>query len=128
MKTVAIGARGKDMDASVDQRFGRAPFFILIDPVTQEWEPFDNPANLTSFEDIGRFAAKSLTQNQSVETVITGNCGARAFQELQKAGVKIFLGAQGTVAQAFTNWRQSKLQAALAPNMLVFAECDDQGQ
>jgi predicted Fe-Mo cluster-binding NifX family protein len=126
MKTVAISATGENPNASVDQRFGRARFFILLDPLTQDWELFDNLANLTSWEEVGILTAKSLTKNQ-VKTVITGNCGSKAFKKLQESGVEVFLDAHGTVRQAFDKWRHGKFQAASDPNMVVFPQCDDQG-
>jgi predicted Fe-Mo cluster-binding NifX family protein len=126
MKTVAISATGENPNASVDQRFGLERFFILIDPLTQGWELFDNLANVTSMEDVGIHTAKSLIKNQ-VETVITGNCGSRAFKKLHELGVEVFLDAHGTVRQAFDNWRQGKFQSASDANMVVFPQCDDQG-
>jgi predicted Fe-Mo cluster-binding NifX family protein len=120
MKTVAISANGKDIDAGVEPRFGRARFFILVDPITQQWEPFDNLANLSSLQGVGILTAKNLTKNRVVQTVITGNCGPKAFEELKGAGVKVFLDAQGTVRQALFKWRRGELEQASGPNMPVF--------
>jgi predicted Fe-Mo cluster-binding NifX family protein len=120
MKTVAISANGKDIDAGVEPRFGRARFFILVDPITQQWEPFDNLANLSSMQGVGILTAKNLTKNRVVQTVITGNCGPKAFEELKGAGVKVFLDAQGTVRQALFKWRRGELEQASGPNMPVF--------
>jgi predicted Fe-Mo cluster-binding NifX family protein len=120
MKTVAISANGKDLDAGVEPRFGRARFFILVDPLTQEWEPIDNLANLSSLREVGVLTAKTLTKNRMVQTVLTGNCGPRAFDELTGAGVQVFLNAQGTVRQALTKWRLGELEEASGPNVPVF--------
>jgi predicted Fe-Mo cluster-binding NifX family protein len=120
MKTVAISANGKDLDAGVEPRFGRARFFILADPVTQEWEPLDNLANLSSLQQVGVITAKKLTKHRVVQTVITGNCGPKAFEELKDAGVKVFLNAQGTVRQALNKLRLGQLEEAPDPNVPVF--------
>jgi len=120
MKTVAISANGKDIDAGVEPRFGRARFFILADPITQEWEPVDNLAPLSSLQDVGILTAKNLTKNRVVQTVVTGNCGPKAFEELKGAGVKVFLNAQGTVRQALNRLRQGELEEAPGPNVPVF--------
>jgi len=120
MKTVAISANGKDIDAGVDPRFGRARFFILVDPVTQDWEPFDNLANLSSLQDVGILTAKNLTKNRVVQTVVTGNCGSKAFEELKGAGVKVFLNAQGTVRQALNRLSLGELEEATGSNVPVF--------
>jgi predicted Fe-Mo cluster-binding NifX family protein len=120
MKTVAISANGKDIDAGVEPRFGRARFFILVDPITQDWEPVDNLAPLSSLQDVGILTAKNLTKNRVVQTVVTGNCGPKAFEELKGAGIKVFLNAQGTVRQALNRLRLGELQEAPAPNVAVF--------
>jgi len=120
MKTVAISANGRDIDAGVDPRFGRARFFILVDPVTQDWEPFDNLANLSSLQDVGILTAKNLTKNRVVQTVVTGNCGSKAFEELKGAGVKVFLNAQGTVRQALKRLSLGELGEATGSNVPVF--------
>jgi len=120
MKTVAISANGRDIDAGVEPRFGRARFFILVDPITQEWEPVDNLANLSSLREVGLLTARTLTKNRVVQTVLTGNCGPRAFDELHGAGVKVFLNAQGTVRQALFKWRCGELEQASGPNVPVF--------
>lgn len=119
MKTVAISANGRDLDAGVEPRFGRARFFILVDPVTQQWEPVDNLANLSSLQNVGILTAKNLTKKWVVQTVVTGNCGPRAFEELTAAGVKVFLNAQGTVHQALVKWRRGELEQASGPNVKV---------
>lgn len=120
MKTVAISANGKDIDAGVEPRFGRARFFILVDPITQEWEPVDNLAHLSSLQGVGILTAKNLTKNRVVQTVVTGNCGPRAFEELKGAGVKVFLNAQGTVRQALNRLRTGELEEAPGPNVPAF--------
>jgi len=120
MKTVAISANGKDIDAGVEPRFGRARFFILVDPITQQWEPFDNLANLSSLQGVGILTAKNLTKSRVVQTVVTGNCGPKAFEELKGAGVKVFLNAQGTVRQAFFKWSRGELEKSSGPNVPVF--------
>jgi predicted Fe-Mo cluster-binding NifX family protein len=120
MKTIAISANGKEIDASVEPRFGRARFFILVDPITQEWEPVDNLAPLSSLQNVGVLTAKNLTKNRIVQTVVTGNCGPKAFEELKGAGVKVFLNAQGTVRQALNRLRLGELEEATGPNVPVF--------
>ncbi|MDD5642226.1 MAG: NifB/NifX family molybdenum-iron cluster-binding protein [Syntrophales bacterium] len=120
MKTVAISASGKDLDACVEPRFGRTRFFILVDPATEDWEPVDNLANLSSLQDVGIFTAKNLTKNRVVETVVTGHCGPKAFKELKEAGVKVFLNARGSLRQVLNKLRLGELKESSGPNVPVF--------
>lgn len=82
MKTIAISAAKKSLEAPVEALFGRARFFILADPVTLEWEALDNLPNLSSNQMIGVMAAKSLVR-KNIGTVMTGKCGSKAFAELK---------------------------------------------
>ena len=45
----------------------------------------------------------------NIRTVLTGSCGPKAFQELQAAGIEVFLNAQGTVRQALASLKEGKL-------------------
>jgi len=120
MKTLAISTNGKDLDANVEPRFGRALFFILVDPTTEEWETVDNPANIQALHGVGSLTAKNLIKGRVVETVVTGHCGPQAFEELTGAGVQVFFNARGTVRQALTGWRRGELTRASTPPARTF--------
>ena len=120
MKTVAISANGKDLDARVEPRFGRTRFFVLVDLTTEDWEPYDNLANLSSLSNVGILTAKNLTKNRVVQTVVTGSCGPKAFEELKEAGVKVFLNARGSVRQVLSQLRLGELQEASKPNVPMY--------
>ena len=120
MKTIAISSSGANLDSCVEPRFGRARFFILVDPATEDWESLDNLANLSALLDVGILTAKNLTRNRTVETVVTGHCGPKAFKELQQAGVKVFLNARGSLRFALNKLRQGELQEASGPNVPQF--------
>jgi len=120
MKTIAISASGKDLDACVEPRFGRTRYFVLVDPATEDWESIDNLANLSSQQDVGILTAKNLTKNRTVQTVVTGNCGPKAFKELREAGVKVFLNARGSLRHVLHKLRLGELKESSAPNVPVF--------
>ncbi len=118
MKTLAVSANGKSLEAKVGPLFGRARFFILIDPDTLEWEAWDNLATLSATQGIGIMAANRLVR-QNIRTVLTGRCGPKAFQTLQAAGIQVVLNAQGTVRQALANYMTGGLRPASGPNVAV---------
>ena len=43
---MAITSQGGSLDAMVDQRFGRAECFVVVDPDTMELEVVDNKQNI----------------------------------------------------------------------------------
>ena len=43
---LAITSTGKDLDSNLDPRFGRAAYFICVDPQTMAFEVVENSQNL----------------------------------------------------------------------------------
>jgi predicted Fe-Mo cluster-binding NifX family protein len=118
MKTIAVSANGKRLEDKVGPLFGRARFFIVVDPDTLEWEAWDNAGNLSAAQGIGVMTANRLVR-QNIRTVLTGSCGPKAFQELQAAGVEVVLNVQGTVRQALASFKAGQLSRASGANVAV---------
>jgi predicted Fe-Mo cluster-binding NifX family protein len=118
MKTIAVSANGMNLESQVGPLFGRARFFILLDPNTLEWEALDNLKNLSGSQGIGIMTAKSL-ERKNISTVLTGSCGLKAFEELKAAGIDVVLNAQGTIRQAVTSFMNGELPKASKSNVAV---------
>jgi predicted Fe-Mo cluster-binding NifX family protein len=99
---IAISAKEKTLDSEVDFRFGRAPFFLLVDPDTLEFEAIDNKGQ-DSTSGAGIAAARLLV-DKKVETVITGECGPNAFNVLSSAGIEVVSGAGGSCLEAIRHF------------------------
>lgn len=113
---IAITATDKNLSSTIDPRFGRAAYFIVIDSESGDYYAVENSQNLNLPQGAGIQAAKTIIENQ-VEVLITGNCGPKAFQVLKSAGTDIITGAEGTVSQAFKMPRKKALKPAAAPNV-----------
>ena len=66
---------------------------------TDRFDVIDNTQNMRAPQGAGVQAAQTISQ-LGAECLITGHCGPRAFQALKAAGIRIFTGAQGTIAEA----------------------------
>ena len=108
---VCITAQGTDMEAEVDPRFGRAQQFIVADTETGASEAHDNSQNLNAMQGAGVQAAQNVA-DLGVEALVTGNVGPKAFAALNAAGIKIYVGASGTVRDALAQFRAGQLQSA----------------
>ena len=108
---IAISSTGKDLDANLDPRFGRAAYFIILDSETMEYKALDNSPNLNSPQGAGIQAGKAIA-DQCIDALITGHCGPKAFKVLQNAGVKILTGAGGRVADAIDQFKKGELGIA----------------
>ena len=113
---VAVTAMGKDLGAAVDPRFGRARYFIVVDTESEDFEVLDNEQNLNAAQGAGIQSARNVSES-GADALITGNCGPRAFATLSAAGIKVYIGATGTVAQAVEALKAGELQAADDPNV-----------
>lgn len=111
---IAVTSTGKSLDSEIDQRFGRAAFFLFVDAETMEFVAVENENAAGGAAGIG--AAKCVI-DEGVEAVLTGNCGPNAERTLSATGVKLYTGVTGTVAQAFEMLKSGKLTATGTPNV-----------
>lgn len=106
---IAITAQGTDMNAPVDPRFGRTQYFVIIDEETGQTSYIDNRANANVAHGAGPNTA-SLLANHDIDILITGNGpGGNAAQAIASMGIQVYVGASGTVAQAYENFKAGKL-------------------
>jgi len=111
---VLVSTTGAGLGAKVDPRFGRARWFALVDEADR-LEMVSNEGE-ESLQGAGTQAAE-LASRLGAQVVITGHCGPNAFQALRVAGIAVFTGAVGTVAEALAAFRAHRLQPATAPDV-----------
>ncbi|SHL05579.1 Predicted Fe-Mo cluster-binding protein, NifX family [Desulfatibacillum alkenivorans DSM 16219] len=108
---ICISSQGPDLDSQVDPRFGRAAQFIIADTETGEAKAVDNKQNLQAAQGAGIQAAMTVA-NAGAKALLTGHCGPKAYVTLNKAGIEVYTGCNGTVAQAIEDYKAGKLQKA----------------
>jgi predicted Fe-Mo cluster-binding NifX family protein len=106
---IAITSTGTELDSNMDPRFGRATYFMIINPETMAFEVVENSQNLNLPQGAGIQAGKTVADNK-VDILITGHCGPKAFKVLQQAGVKVMTGASGTVTDAVAQFKDGELE------------------
>ncbi len=112
---IAITSTGKTLDSEVDQRFGRAAFFIIVDSETSDFSVLENDSVAAS-GGAGISAAKAVIDT-GAEAVLTGNCGPNAQRTLSAAAVKLYAGVSGTVNEAIDLFKKGGLTEAAGPNV-----------
>jgi len=113
---IAVTSQGNETSSQVDPRFGRAQWFIVVDTETGEHEAHDNAQNLNAVQGAGVQAAQNVA-GLRVQAVLTGNCGPKAFRVLEAAGIRVCLGATGTVQSAVERMMAGECNAADGPNV-----------
>jgi predicted Fe-Mo cluster-binding NifX family protein len=112
---VAVTASGKDLDAPIDQRFGRCAYFVIVDTDSMSFEAFENESmRLGSGAGI---QSAQFVADKGGKVLITGNVGPNAAQTLASAGIQLIAGQTGTVRQAIENYKNGKLKTTAAPNV-----------
>jgi len=112
---IAITASGNALDCEVDPRFGRAGFFIVYDTDNDSYTVIDNNQNLNAPQGAGVQAGQIIV-NSGAAALLTGNCGPKAYSLLSTAGIKVYLGAKGTVEDTIAAFKAGRLSPADSPN------------
>ena len=112
---IAISARGPNSYSDVDERFGRAYWFLIYDDVDDSWMPVDNSVNREKAKGAGSSTAEMM-KDLGVEQVLTGETGPKAYRVLSQAGINVCHSMCGVVRDALESWRHEHIQPAKAAN------------
>lgn len=107
---VVVSSAGEDLRSSVDPRFGRCQFFVIVDLDTMNFSATPNPAGAAA-GGAGIEAAQTVL-DMGVSAVLTGNIGPNAYRALNAAGVKVYVGASGTVTESIERYKRGELAEA----------------
>ncbi|OEU83484.1 MAG: hypothetical protein BA865_10805 [Desulfobacterales bacterium S5133MH4] len=112
---VAITSKGKTINAEIETRFSRCPFFVIVDTETGDSQAFENPG--APAKDAACMNTVKFLTDRGVKVVITGNVGHNAFVTIQDTPIRIYLGAKGTVRDALEDFEKRKLSRAKEPSV-----------
>ena len=107
---VLVTASGPSMDAAVDPRFGRCPYFVLVETGDMSSQALENPG--ARFDSGAGVQAARFVAEGGFRTVLTGACGPKAAETLAAAGVTVFTGCSGTLSDAVEDLQAGRLDPA----------------
>ncbi len=105
---IAVSSTGKEISSTIEPSFGRAPYLIVVDSDTMEWEVVDNMGNAKLSHGAGIQAGKTVA-DKGAELLITGRVGPKAEQVLNQAGIEMITDAGGCVEDAVRLYKAGKL-------------------
>jgi len=110
---IVFTAKGTDMDAAMDPRFGRTEFFVIYDEDSKNVESFDNRAIEGEAHGAGPKTAQKLGEF-GAEVLITGNGpGGNAATALKTMGTEVYVGAGDmSVKEAYEAYKAGNLKKA----------------
>ena len=109
---IAITAKENRENAPAEERFGRAPYFILFDDESRTRSILENPG-ADAPGGVGPRTVQLLV-NHDVHVVITGQVGGNAMTALKAAGIETYQYREGgTVEDALSLYREGRLTRIL---------------
>ncbi len=114
---VAVTSKGPGLEDQVEARFGRSPYFLIVDAEkdTLDFETVQNP-NTALGGGAGVQSAQMMSE-RDVKAVLTGNCGPNAFSVFDQVGVQVITGVEGTVRDAVEQFKAGELTPATEPSV-----------
>ncbi len=112
---IAISATGKNLESSIDERFGRCRYFIILETDDMSYEVIEN--NNAELQSSAGIQSASLVASKGVEAVITGNCGPKAMQVFATSTIKVIIGQHGTVKDAVEQFKIGGLTPSDSENV-----------
>jgi len=111
---IAFCSKGCDSESELDERFGRADFFLIYNRENDSYTPVENRAKEAK-GGAGALAVQQLVDNK-VSVVIAPEAGPQAIEALKKFNISIYSqkGAK-TVQEALELWSQGKLDPIEEP-------------
>jgi predicted Fe-Mo cluster-binding NifX family protein len=113
---LCVTSTGRDLNSRVDERFGRADYFLIIDTETMSAEVVANTAQ-SAGQGAGIGAAQ-IVADKGAEALLTGVVGPNAFQALKEAGIRIYEGLSDndTAKEALEKFKKGGFREASVPS------------
>jgi len=112
---VAVSAIGKGLDSQVDVRFGRCPYFVIVELENNEIKGSEDVENTATSQMGGAgMTAAELAANKGANVIITGNIGPKAFQVFSQLELDVYQ-CTGTVREAIEKFAKGELRKVSGP-------------
>ena len=112
---IAISAAGKNLESTIDERFGRCRHFIILETDDMSFEVIENTnADLSTSAGI---QSASLVASKGVEAVITGNCGPKAMQVFAATTIEVIIGQHGVIKDVVKKFKRGELNPSTRGNV-----------
>jgi predicted Fe-Mo cluster-binding NifX family protein len=106
---ICITSEGSTLDSRAEERFGRAPYFMIIDTETGSAEAIENQFAGTT-GGVGPKAVQLLIARK-VTALVSGMVGGNAREVLKAAGIRMYTyRAGGSVKDALEQFMSNKLE------------------
>jgi predicted Fe-Mo cluster-binding NifX family protein len=116
---IAISAVGKGLDSSVDVKFERCNFFLIVDTEKNSLIHIENKKKDRPHE-IGGTVGQ-LIANEGIDSVIASDIGPSAFDIFKMYGIKVYQ-SKGVVEDAIRLLKDGELIVLTKPTVPSYSE------
>ena len=104
---IAVSTNGKNLESTIDERFGRCRYFLIVDTDDMHYDVVENMyADLSTGAGI---QAAGFIGSKGVEAVITGNCGPNAQRVFDATDIKLILGQRGVIKEVIESFKRGEI-------------------
>jgi len=100
---IGVIAEGDSLESYVAEDFGHAPFFLIVDPETLDYQVIVN--EYANSMGAGMKVAEAIV-GLGVDAVITGGIGSHGLDILGKAGIHVAYDEEGTVEECINDFKR----------------------
>ena len=100
---IGVISEGDSLDSYVAEDFGHAPFFLIVDSETLDYQVVEN--EYANAEGAGMKVADAIV-GLGVDAVITGGIGSHGLNILDKAGIHVAYDEEGTVEECIRDFKR----------------------
>jgi predicted Fe-Mo cluster-binding NifX family protein len=110
MEKYLVASSGNTLDSKVSGRFGHSGYFLIVDPVTMEYEAFPGVSN---YEDqtIRKYV------DTDIKKVIVGNIGPAMYNEVTARGCKVYMCRNMPVPEAIKKIKNGDIPVLKEPTI-----------
>lgn len=112
---VAVASSGPDMNSRISEFFGRAPYYVVYDLKRKVFWTVENPY-VNEKHAVG-LRAGAMLKAKGVGAVIGNNIGPEPVKKFNDFGIRVYIGASGTVAESIKQYRTNQLILTTKPNV-----------
>jgi predicted Fe-Mo cluster-binding NifX family protein len=104
---IAVSANGNTLESIMDQRFGRAAFFLIVDSETIKFEAIDNQGASAGGAGV---AGAQIVLEHGAQALITGNVGPNALEVLNAAKIPVYRGKSISIRENIGEYKKGTLE------------------
>ncbi|MCK5076376.1 MAG: NifB/NifX family molybdenum-iron cluster-binding protein [Calditrichia bacterium] len=107
MSKIGISAKENNWESPIDDRFGRAQFFLVFDEESEKEEWIEN--TIGGAHGVGPKVTQMLAQ-KGVNIVIAPQLGQNALQAMQAAGITAYRYEGNSLKEIYENYKSGSLE------------------